>query len=114
MPSFMSFSSNDYVAAHNSLVLKAESAVDKNEWINKLQKVIQARGGQVGNISMRQSFSEGSLVSHHGQLLRLIFYLSYFPSLRSMLDIFTSLMHYHLSLTNFQLYITKVSMCLKH
>ncbi|CAN7019887.1 hypothetical protein BRARA_F00679 [Brassica rapa] len=47
--------------AHNSLVLKAESAVDKNEWINKLQKVIQARGGQVGNISMRQSFSEGSL-----------------------------------------------------
>ncbi|CAN6884528.1 unnamed protein product [Brassica oleracea] len=47
--------------AHNSLVLKAESAVDKNEWINKLQKVIQARGGQVGNIPMRQSFSEGSL-----------------------------------------------------
>ncbi|KFK43316.1 hypothetical protein AALP_AA1G108600 [Arabis alpina] len=47
--------------AHNSLVLKAESVVDKNEWINKLQKVIQARGGQVGNISMRQSFSDGSL-----------------------------------------------------
>ncbi|KAJ4915373.1 Dynamin-2A [Raphanus sativus] len=47
--------------AHNSLVLKAESAVDKNEWINKLLKVIQARGGQVGNVSMRQSFSEGSL-----------------------------------------------------
>lgn len=45
-------------------MLKAESVVDKNEWINKLQKVIQARGGQVGNISMRQSFSEGSLVSH--------------------------------------------------
>ncbi|CAH2038399.1 unnamed protein product, partial [Thlaspi arvense] len=47
--------------AHNALVLKAESVVDKNEWINKLQKVIQARGGQVGNVSMRQSFSEGSL-----------------------------------------------------
>ncbi|CAA7047469.1 unnamed protein product [Microthlaspi erraticum] len=47
--------------AHNALVLKAESMVDKNEWINKLQKVIQARGGQVGNISMRQSLSEGSL-----------------------------------------------------
>ncbi|KAF8110019.1 hypothetical protein N665_0088s0034 [Sinapis alba] len=47
--------------AHNSLVLKAESAVDKNEWINKLEKVIKARGGQVGNVSMRQSFSEGSL-----------------------------------------------------
>ncbi|KAG7653766.1 Dynamin-type guanine nucleotide-binding (G) domain [Arabidopsis suecica] len=47
--------------AHNALVLKAESVVDKNEWINKLQKVIQARGGQVGSVSMRQSLSEGSL-----------------------------------------------------
>ncbi|WZZ79979.1 hypothetical protein YC2023_100551 [Brassica napus] len=47
--------------AHNALVLKADSVVDKNEWINKLQKVIQARGGQVGNVSMRQSFSDGSL-----------------------------------------------------
>ncbi|CAD5315839.1 unnamed protein product [Arabidopsis thaliana] len=47
--------------AHNALVLKAESMVDKNEWINKLQKVIQARGGQVGSASMRQSLSEGSL-----------------------------------------------------
>ncbi|KAL0856765.1 hypothetical protein Bca101_061919 [Brassica carinata] len=47
--------------AHNALVLKAESMVDKNEWINKLQKVIQARGGQVGGASMRQSLSEGSL-----------------------------------------------------
>ncbi|KAJ4895561.1 Dynamin-2A [Raphanus sativus] len=47
--------------AHNALVLKAESVVDKNEWINKLQKVIQARGGQVVNVSMRHSLSEGSL-----------------------------------------------------
>uniref|UniRef100_M4DN14 dynamin GTPase n=1 Tax=Brassica campestris TaxID=3711 RepID=M4DN14_BRACM len=47
--------------AHNALILKAESMVDKNEWINKLQKVIQARGGQVGGASMRQSLSEGSL-----------------------------------------------------
>ncbi|CAN7035880.1 unnamed protein product [Brassica rapa subsp. trilocularis] len=47
--------------AHNALVLKADSVVDKSEWINKLQKVIQARGGQVGNVSMRQSFSDGSL-----------------------------------------------------
>lgn len=38
--------------------------VDKNEWINKLQKVIRARGGQVGGASMRHSLSEGSLVSH--------------------------------------------------
>lgn len=61
------------VAAHNALVLKAESMVDKNEWINKLQKVIQARGGQVGNISMRQSLSEGSLVSDTTKLLSVIF-----------------------------------------
>ncbi|CAN8241132.1 unnamed protein product [Cochlearia groenlandica] len=47
--------------AHNALVLKAESMSDKNEWISKLQKVIRARGGQVGSTSMRQSFSEGSL-----------------------------------------------------
>ncbi|KAH0884002.1 hypothetical protein HID58_060098 [Brassica napus] len=47
--------------AHNALILKAESMVDKNEWINKLQKVIRARGGQVGGASMRHSLSEGSL-----------------------------------------------------
>lgn len=58
------FTENYNVAAHNAIVLKAESVVDKNEWINKLQKVIQARGGQVGSVSMRQSLSEGSLVSH--------------------------------------------------
>ena len=69
-------------------MLKADSVVDKNEWINKLQKVIQARGGQVGNVSMRQSFSDGSLVSHHGQLVLLNFYLSYFPSLKSTLVMF--------------------------
>ena len=65
-------------AAHNALVLKAESMVDKNEWINKLQKVIQARGGQVGGASMRQSFSEGSLVSDTEKLFRLFseFFLS--------------------------------------
>ena len=67
-------------------MLKAESVVDKNEWINKLQKVIQARGGQVVNVSMRHSLSEGSIVSFLGQLLCLIFYLSYFPSFKSMLD----------------------------
>lgn len=52
--------------------------VDKNEWINKLQKVIQARGGQVGGASMRQSFSEGSLVSDTEKLFRLFseFFLS--------------------------------------
>ncbi|CAH8306203.1 unnamed protein product [Eruca vesicaria subsp. sativa] len=52
---------SSYYKTHNALVLKAESMVDKNEWINKLKKVIQARGGQVGGASMRQSLSEGSL-----------------------------------------------------
>ncbi|XP_010553651.1 PREDICTED: dynamin-2B-like [Tarenaya hassleriana] len=47
--------------AHNALVLKAESGVDKNEWLKKLQNVIQVRGGQVGGLSMRHSLSEGSL-----------------------------------------------------
>lgn len=67
-----------YAAAHNALVLKAESMVDKNEWINKLQKVIQARGGQVGGASMRQSLSEGSLVSDTKKLFCLLseFFLS--------------------------------------
>lgn len=54
--------------------------VDKNEWINKLQKVIQARGGQVGGASMRQSLSEGSLVSDTRKLFRLFSEFSYpFP-----------------------------------
>lgn len=40
---------------------------DKAEWINKISKVIQARGGQVRVASdghtLRQSLSDGSLVS---------------------------------------------------
>ncbi|XP_010548480.1 PREDICTED: dynamin-2A [Tarenaya hassleriana] len=47
--------------AHNAIVLKAESVVDKTEWLKKLHNVIQARGGQVGGLSMRQSLSDGSL-----------------------------------------------------
>lgn len=58
-----------YLAAHNAVVLKAESTADKAEWINKISKVIQARGGLVrvaeSGHTMRQSLSDGSLVSLH-------------------------------------------------
>lgn len=51
--------------AHNAVVLKAESTTDKAEWINKISKVIQARGGLVrvaeSGHTMRQSLSDGSL-----------------------------------------------------
>ncbi|KAH9782252.1 Dynamin-2A [Citrus sinensis] len=52
--------------AHNAVVLKADSTADKAEWINKISKVIQARGGLVrvaeSGHTMRQSLSDGSLV----------------------------------------------------
>ncbi|XP_019453389.1 PREDICTED: dynamin-2A-like isoform X1 [Lupinus angustifolius] len=52
--------------AHSAVVLKAESAADKTEWISKIGSVIQAKGGQLrlsseGGSSMRQSHSDGSL-----------------------------------------------------
>ncbi|TKY68228.1 Dynamin-2B protein [Spatholobus suberectus] len=52
--------------AHSAVVLKAESAADKVEWINKISNVIQAKGGQIrissdGGSTMRQSLSDGSL-----------------------------------------------------
>ncbi|KAH9782254.1 Dynamin-2A [Citrus sinensis] len=51
--------------AHNAVVLKADSTADKAEWINKISKVIQARGGLVrvaeSGHTMRQSLSDGSL-----------------------------------------------------
>lgn len=50
--------------AQSTVLLKAESMVDKAEWINKLRKVAQAKGGQaIGEPSfpMRQSLSDGSL-----------------------------------------------------
>ncbi|KAF1899438.1 hypothetical protein Lal_00019566 [Lupinus albus] len=51
---------------HSAVVLKAESAADKAEWINKISSVIQAKGGQIrlsseGGSSVRQSLSDGSL-----------------------------------------------------
>ncbi|XP_061365728.1 dynamin-2B-like isoform X2 [Gastrolobium bilobum] len=52
--------------AHSTVVLKAESAADKVEWLNKISNVIQAKGGQIrisseGGPTMRQSLSDGSL-----------------------------------------------------
>ncbi|XP_057793704.1 dynamin-2A-like isoform X2 [Salvia miltiorrhiza] len=50
--------------AHSAVVLKAESASDKTEWINKLRNVISSKGGQVKGESgppLRQSLSDGSL-----------------------------------------------------
>ncbi|KAK7313951.1 hypothetical protein VNO77_39158 [Canavalia gladiata] len=52
--------------AHSAVLLKAESATDKVEWIKKISKVIQAKGGQIrisseGGSGMRQSLSDGSL-----------------------------------------------------
>lgn len=58
------------LAAHSAVVLKAESVADKTEWLNKLNNVIQpSKGGQMkgasseGGLTMRQSLSDGSLVS---------------------------------------------------
>ncbi|CAK8575221.1 unnamed protein product [Lathyrus sativus] len=52
--------------AHSAVVLKAESATEKTEWIKKISNVIQAKGGQIkilseGGSSMRHSLSDGSL-----------------------------------------------------
>lgn len=52
-------------AAHSAVVLKAESAADKAEWLSKLRNVIpppvQVKGES--GLTMRQSLSDGSLVS---------------------------------------------------
>ena len=58
-------------AAHSALVLKAESMADKAEWVNKIGNVIQPSKGTPakglpaaeGGGSIRQSMSDGSLVS---------------------------------------------------
>ncbi|XP_042035589.1 dynamin-2B-like isoform X2 [Salvia splendens] len=50
--------------ANSAVVLKAESATDKAEWLNKLRDVISSKGGQVKGESgppLRQSLSDGSL-----------------------------------------------------
>ncbi|KAI9099646.1 hypothetical protein K1719_024651 [Acacia pycnantha] len=52
--------------AHSAVILKAESAADKVEWINKISNIIREKGGQImisseGGSTMRQSLSDGSL-----------------------------------------------------
>ncbi|KVI11078.1 Dynamin [Cynara cardunculus var. scolymus] len=51
--------------AHNAVLLKAESAVDKAEWLNKLRAVMGAKGGEVimkaDGPPIRHTHSAGSL-----------------------------------------------------
>ncbi|OMO83255.1 hypothetical protein CCACVL1_11470 [Corchorus capsularis] len=50
--------------AHSAVLLKAESAADKVEWLEKLRTVVESKGGQLKGESappMRQSLSDGSL-----------------------------------------------------
>ncbi|KAL1542783.1 Dynamin-2A [Salvia divinorum] len=50
--------------ANSAVLLKAESAADKAEWLNKLRDIISSKGGQVKGESgppLRQSLSDGSL-----------------------------------------------------
>ncbi|XP_043723004.1 dynamin-2A-like [Telopea speciosissima] len=49
--------------AHNAVLLKAENAADKVEWVNKIRNVIQpSRGlGKGDGLPIRQSLSDGSL-----------------------------------------------------
>ena len=64
-----------YHAAHSAVVLKAESAADKAEWLNKLRNVIQPSGQVKGEsgLTMRQSLSDGSLVSPFEMFLPFLF-----------------------------------------
>jgi hypothetical protein len=53
--------------AHHSVVLKAESAIDRKEWIAKLLIKAQASKGAKGpsndsDSTIKTSFSDGSLV----------------------------------------------------
>lgn len=48
---------------------------DKVEWLNKLRNVIGSKGGQVkgdSGVHMRQSLSDGSLVSNYMMLVLII------------------------------------------
>lgn len=69
------------LAAHSVVVLKAESMAEKVEWINKMTNIIQPSKGGVqpkgasseGGLKMRQSHSDGSLVSIYWCSLSLLF-----------------------------------------
>lgn len=58
------------LAAHNAVVLKAESMADKTEWVTKIKSIVDQKGASAkstnvseGGLPMRQSHSDGSLVS---------------------------------------------------
>jgi len=57
-----------HVVAHSAVVLKAETMAEKVEWLNKLRNVVlPSTGGQMkgeSGLPLRQSLSDGSLVSH--------------------------------------------------
>lgn len=57
------------MAAHNAVILKAESMSDKTEWVTKIKRIVDPKGlaakkpnASEGGASMRQSHSDGSLV----------------------------------------------------
>lgn len=58
------------LVAHSALVLKAENKADKVEWVNKIRILTQPNKGSLkgapgaeATSSLRQSHSDGSLVS---------------------------------------------------
>ena len=57
------------MAAHNAVILKAESMSDKTEWVTKIQSIVDPKGLSAkrpnpseGGAPMKQSHSDGSLV----------------------------------------------------
>jgi dynamin GTPase len=51
-------------AAHSTVVLKAESMADKTEWVARIKSIVAKRTTvSEGGSLMRQSHSDGSLVS---------------------------------------------------
>ena len=62
---------HDFVvfAAHSTVVLKAESMADKVEWVNKIRNIsghskgTPSKGASDSEAGLRQSHSDGSLVS---------------------------------------------------
>jgi dynamin GTPase len=60
--------SNMYFAADSAVVLKAENMADKVEWLNKLRNLVGQVKGESG-LPIRQSFSDGSLVSCSAKLI---------------------------------------------
>jgi len=57
------------VAAHNAVILKAESMSDKTEWVSKIKSIVDPKGlaakkqnSSEGGGPMKQSHSDGSLV----------------------------------------------------